>query len=303
MSASGLALIDKPLGSTSRKATSQVARIFSEKKAGHLGTLDPLATGLLPILLGPATRLAWFLENAEKQYLAKIKLGQATSTMDLEGEVTFSGPIPEINQDQLIELLKKFVGEIEQKPPMYSAVKHQGKRLYDLARKGEEVERKSRVVKIFALELKKFSGDELEILVTCGPGTYIRVLADDLGKILKCGGHLASLRRLKSGGFSLEQAISLSDLTPENCQSHLIRLEEILDFEKLELSDEDGYKIKDGRSIPLKNFELPNPPSGLVRIFSSTCFAIAEVTEIQGELLLKPIKVFGREEINFPARS
>ena len=295
MSASGLILIDKPLGITSRQVTTRISKIFSEKRAGHLGTLDPLATGLLPILLGPATRLASFLEHDDRIYRAKIRLGSATNTMDAEGETVFSGPIPEMTRAEMLAVLEKFTGELDQVPPMHSALKHEGQRLYELARKGQEVERKARKVKIFALELENLSRDEMEIKAHCGPGTYIRVLADDLGKTLKCGAYLMALRRLRSGKFGIEQSVPLEQLDPENARGHLIPLEEILDFEKLEVADEPGYKIKDGRSLLLKDLGLEKPAATRLRFFSKPCFAIAEVVEKDGELFLKPLKVFARE--------
>jgi len=290
----GLLLIDKPVGITSRQATTMVSKICSEKTAGHLGTLDPLATGLLPILLGQATRLAHFLEGDSKLYLARIKLGKSTSTMDLEGEELFSAPVPKLSVEEVKEVLKQFTGEIEQVPPMHSALRVKGKRLYDLARQGKEIERKARKIKIFSIELKNFSGDELEILVECSPGTYLRVLADDIGKAFKCGAHLSALRRLRSGRFSLEESVPLDRLTGENFQDYLLPLEDILDFEKIEVADEIGYKIKDGMQIPLKNLGIEKPAGTLLRVFSKPCFAIAEIVEKQGALVVQPVKVFER---------
>jgi len=297
MSVQGLIVIDKPKGLTSRKVTTMVSKIFSEKRAGHLGTLDPMATGVLPILLGKATRLASFLEADEKQYLAKIKLGQATDTLDAEGQITSENPVPEISRENILAVLEKFKGEIEQKPPMYSAVKHQGERLYKLARKGETVETTPRKITIFEITLENFDGTELEITVRCSPGTYMRVLADEIGKAIGCGAHLSGLRRLKSGKFSLDKSVELSKLTPENCRDYLTQIDQILDFEKMEIDDEAGYQIKDGRTIAMQGLSAKNYSSGtMLQVISKPCFAICEIEEKEGRFYLKPIKVFPSEE-------
>jgi tRNA pseudouridine55 synthase len=298
MSARGLIVIDKAKGLTSRKVTTIVSKIFSEKRAGHLGTLDPLATGVLPILLGTATRLASFLESDEKIYLAKIKLGQATDTMDAEGTVISENSVPPLSREQIISVLEKFSGEIEQKPPMFSAVKHQGERLYQLARRGETVEVAPRKIKIFEISLENFDGSELELKVRCSPGTYIRVLADEIGKTLGCGAHLSALRRLKAEKFSLDISVELDQLTLENCSNYLTPLEQILDFETIEITDEAGFEIRDGKTIPLGDVVVKaQNPGILVQVLSKPCFAICELVEKDSLLFLKPLKVFAPEEI------
>jgi len=293
MSVNGLIVIDKPKGLTSRKVTTMVSKIFSEKRAGHLGTLDPMATGVLPILIGKATRLASFLEADEKQYLAKIKLGQSTDTMDADGQITSEKPVPDVSKEQILPILEKFSGEIEQKPPMYSAVKHQGERLYNLARKGETVETTPRKIKIFEITLENFDRTELEIMVRCSPGTYIRVLADEVGKTIGCGAHLVGLRRLKSGKFTVDKAVELSTLTAENCSNYLTPIEQILDFEKMEINEEAGYQIKDGRTMSVEGLSSEKYSSGtMLQVISKPCFAICEIEEKGGSLFLKPLKVF-----------
>lgn len=297
MSSQGLIVIDKPKGLTSRKVTTLVSEIFSQKRAGHLGTLDPMATGVLPILLGAATRLAPFLEADEKQYLAKIKLGQTTDTLDAEGEIISSSPVPEISREQIFAVLEKFQGEIMQKPPMYSAVKHQGERLYKLARKGETVETTPRKITVFEIKLVSFGGDEIEITVRCSPGTYIRVLADEIGKTVGCGAHLSALRRLKSGKYAVDKAIELSTLTPENCNDYLTQMDQVLDFERLEINEEAGYQIKDGITIATQGLSVTNPRVGtMLQVISKPCFAICQLVEKDGVLFLKPVKVLPSAE-------
>ena len=293
MSVNGLIVIDKPKGLTSRKVTTMVSKIFQEKRAGHLGTLDPMATGVLPILIGKATRLASFLEADQKQYLARVKLGQTTDTLDAEGQITSENPVPQISKEQILAVLGKFQGEIEQKPPMYSAVKHQGERLYKLARKGETVETAPRKIKIFEIMLESFDGTELEIMVCCSPGTYVRVLADEVGKTISCGAHLSGLRRLKSGKFSVDKAIELSMLTPENCRNYMTPMDQILDFEKLEIAEEPGYQIKDGRTIAMEGLAAKKyGPGTVLQVVSKPCFAVCEIEEKDGAFFLKPLKVF-----------
>jgi len=295
MSADGLVLIDKPQGMTSRKITTQVAKIFQEKKAGHLGTLDPLATGLLPVLLGKATRLAQFLESDQKVYLAEVKLGIATETMDSEGKIISQSKVPALNNEQLVLVLKKFEGEIFQTPPAYSAIKLKGKRAYQLARKGEKVELKPRKVKIEKIELKSFNGEVMVIQVHCQPGTYLRVIADEIGKEIGCGAHLVGLRRLGSGRFSITQAISLSELLKEEGFKYLIPLEQILEFDVISFGGCEGAKIKDGNPIPLRTIGIKKSLGDRFRIFTPDCFAIAEVVEKQGELHLQPLRVFAKD--------
>jgi len=295
MSADGLALIDKPKGITSRKITTQVAKIFQEKKAGHLGTLDPIATGVIPILLGKATRLAQFLESDQKLYLAEIKLGIATETMDSEGKIISQAKPPDLSNEQVIWVLKKFEGEIFQTPPAYSAIKLKGKRAYQLARRGEKVELKPRKVKIEKIELKNFNGEVMEILVHCQPGTYLRVIADEIGKEIGCGAHLVGLRRLGSGRFSIAQAISPDELLKEDGFKYLIPLEQILELEVISFGGSQGFKIKDGNPIPLRTIGIKKSLGERFRIFTPNCFAIAEVVEKQGELYLQPLRVFAKD--------
>lgn len=212
MSIDGILNIDKPAGSTSLKIVNLVRRLSRQQRVGHAGTLDPNATGVLPICLGQATRIIPFLIDAPKTYCAEAELGISTATYDAEGEVTSRVDPSFVNREQLEEVLSSFLGSILQTPPMYSAVKYQGKRLYDLARAGIEVERKKRRVHIFHLELLRWQPPFFTIEIECGKGTYIRSLVHDLGQSLGCGSHLRNLVRLRSGLFEIGDSLTIPQL-------------------------------------------------------------------------------------------
>ncbi len=208
----GVLLLDKPSGITSHTAVQKARRLFNASKAGHTGTLDPLATGLLPVCMGEATKFSHLLLDADKTYLASIRLDITTSTGDLEGEVTAHFPV-KAEPGKVVEVLKGFMGETLQTPPMYSAIKHAGQPLYKLARAGREVAREPRKVFISSLDLIGLAGDELTVRVNCSKGTYVRVLAEDIGRKLACGGCLCALRRERVGGFALSSgAVTLEQL-------------------------------------------------------------------------------------------
>ena len=208
---SGVLLLDKPAGLTSNAALQKVKRLFQAAKAGHTGTLDPLATGLLPVCLGEATKFSQGLLDSGKAYQAVIKLGETTSTGDAEGEILPSRTV-DVSRAQAEKALSRLLGSISQTPPMYSAVKHQGKRLYTYAREGKQVERKPRQVRIESLRLDNITEQEIKITIHCSKGTYIRVLAEDLGEALGCGAYLKALRRTEVGPFHLSEAHALPQL-------------------------------------------------------------------------------------------
>jgi tRNA pseudouridine55 synthase len=216
-------LLDKPLGLSSNDAMQKVKRLLRAEKAGHTGTLDPLATGLLPICLGAATKFSQLNLEADKAYVATLKLGEKTSTGDREGEVLQTRAIA-FDESQLQTALQALRGEIDQVPPMHSALKVDGKALYQLAREGKEVERQPRRITIHGLELLSHSGDTMSIAVRCSKGTYIRTLAEDLGELLGCGAHLSALRRTASGPLVLEDAVTLEQLETMNDDERLGRL-------------------------------------------------------------------------------
>jgi tRNA pseudouridine55 synthase len=219
----GVLLLDKPAGCTSNAALQKSKRLYNAAKAGHTGTLDPFASGLLPICFGQATKFSSYALHGDKAYRAMLKLGVTTTTGDIEGEVLETRPVS-VQFDTIKQLLPAFTGTIQQVPPMYSALKHQGRPLYEYARAGVEIERKPRVVTIFSLEAENLNGDELAINVRCSGGTYIRTLAEDIGKALGCGAHLIVLQRTASGAFSLGQAVGLETLEAMSEQQRLAAL-------------------------------------------------------------------------------
>ncbi len=210
----GLLLLDKPAGLTSNQALQSAKRLLEACKAGHTGSLDPIATGLLPLCFGEATKLSQFLLDADKRYWAVFRLGVATTTYDSEGDVTAERPVT-ADAAQIRHALAGFVGDIVQVPPMYSALKRGGRALYELARAGIEVEREGRPVHVASIDMKSWDGQRLEVEISCSKGTYIRSLAHDLGERLGCGAHVAELRRLAVGGLTLERAVTLKTLTDE----------------------------------------------------------------------------------------
>jgi tRNA pseudouridine55 synthase len=207
----GVLLFDKPLELSSNTAMLKVRGLFGAEKAGHTGTLDPLATGLLPICFGEATKFTHALLDADKRYRATIRLGQRTTTGDAEGEIIEERPVT-AEEAQIRQVLLRFTGEISQLPPMHSALKHQGKPLYEYIRKGEVIERETRQVFIRELNMERFAATELDIDVLCSKGTYIRTLGEDIGEALGCGGHLIALRRTGIGEFDLDAAHALPEL-------------------------------------------------------------------------------------------
>jgi tRNA pseudouridine55 synthase len=207
----GVLLLDKPSGLTSNGALGRVKRLYNPEKAGHTGTLDPLASGLLPICMGAATRFAQFLLDAPKRYVATVRFGVATTTQDADGEVVESRPVA-FDRDALVAVLPRFSGRQMQVPPAHSALKFQGKPYYDYARKGIDIPRVAREVSIHALRLLEWNAPDATFEVECSKGTYVRALAADLGEALGCGAHLAALRRTGSGGFDVENAVTLDAL-------------------------------------------------------------------------------------------
>jgi tRNA pseudouridine55 synthase len=208
----GILLVDKPPKCTSHDVVDAVRRHFGFKKVGHCGTLDPLATGLLILVLGKATKLSEKLLADNKDYEGTMRLGVATDSQDADGKVTATKDVPALTEEQINEACKKFVGDIYQTPPMVSAIKFEGKPLYKLARKGIEIERKPRLVHIFELRVLKVALPDIEFRLRCTKGTYVRTLCADIGDTLGCGGHLAVLRRTRSGNFSIANAHTLSDI-------------------------------------------------------------------------------------------
>jgi tRNA pseudouridine55 synthase len=207
----GVLLLDKPIGLTSNDALQKARRLFSAAKGGHTGTLDPLATGLLPLCFGEATKFSADLLDADKTYEAVLKLGVTTDSGDVDGKVIATAPV-DVSAEDVARVLPQFTGDLQQIPPMHSALKRDGRPLYELARQGIEVERAPRAVTIHSLECLAFAGDTLSLRVACSKGTYIRVLAADIGRALGCGAHLIALRRTVVGDLDLANAVTLAEL-------------------------------------------------------------------------------------------
>ncbi len=263
----GVFLLDKDTGLSSNAALQRIKRLFAAQKAGHTGSLDPLASGLLPICLGEATKLSGFLLNHDKRYRVRIRWGITTDTGDAEGKILTSRPVPRLTYEQIQSALRLFQGDILQKPPMYSALKHQGRRLYELARQGVEVEREARPVTLHELNILSMEEDHLELDVCCSKGTYIRTLAEDLGHALGCGGHVTALRRTGVGALTLDQTCTESRLAH---LSEAQRLETLLPPDRIvehipavHLSDETGFHVQRGQAV-----RVTEPPAtGWVRLY------------------------------------
>lgn len=275
----GVLVIDKPTGPTSFDVVRQVRSLLKVKKAGHTGTLDPMATGVLPICLGEATKVAGFITEGDKAYDATVRLGVETDTQDAEGKVLSEKPVPQLTAALVESALAPFRGTFEQVPPMYSAVKVAGKRLYELARAGEEVERVARQVTVYELTLRDFSATRLQLSVRCSKGFFVRTLAYDIGRALGCGAHLEALRRTVSGPFTLAQSLPLAELPKlaqerEALAKRLVSISDALvQLPSLKVSAADATRVSHG--VPL---EAPAMP-GRVRVLGpeGTALAVAEV--------------------------
>lgn len=261
----GVLLFDKPLVLSSNTALQKIRRLFQAEKAGHTGTLDPLATGLLPICFGEATKFSSALLDADKTYRTTLRLGQTTTTGDAEGEIVSEQPV-EIGQADVDAVLAKFCGNIRQLPPMHSALKHQGKPLYEYIRKGETVERELRDVVIHELVLDRFAANEMDITVRCSKGTYIRTLGEDIGKALGCGAHLIALRRTAiahfalQSGYNLEQLEAMSEAERDAC---VLPLESLMpEMPQLHLDAIQIKRLAQGQRLALDT-GLPDGQVGL----------------------------------------
>ncbi len=268
----GILLLDKPFGMSSNQALQRVKRLYQARKAGHTGSLDPLATGLLPLCMGAATKVSAFLLDADKHYRVRVKLGERTTTADAEGEVVATASVDGIDREGVAAAVARFEGLIEQLPPMYSAVKHGGQRLYELARRGLEVERTPRQVNIFRIELIDFDLPEIEIDVHCSKGTYVRTLAEDLGNALGCGAHVSALRRTGVGPYREEDAALITMETVERAAEQgttaldalLLPLESALDrWPAVRLSADAAFYLRQGQAVLVPQA----PTEGWVRLY------------------------------------
>lgn len=268
----GIIIIDKPKDMTSFGAVARVRRICGEKKCGHTGTLDPMATGVMTVMLGGATKFCELLPSHDKAYVASFRLGMRTDTLDITGEVVETKSV-DSTAEQVREALKDFVGDISQLPPMYSAVSVNGQRLYDLARKGIEVERKSREVTVFSIDMieENEEAGEYKIAVECSSGTYIRTLIDDLGIKLGCGAVMTALRRTKANGFSLEDAVTIEELQRlaenGNISEKVIPVDKALEeYPVINVTQPQAKRFSNGGELDLQRLRCPKM-LGIYRVY------------------------------------
>jgi len=264
---SGVLVVDKPTGLTSHDVVQIIRRGTNIRRAGHTGTLDPRASGVLVILIGPAVRLSEYVSASDKRYQAVVRLGTSTDTYDADGRVLSTSAV-EISEEQFEQVLQQFVGTIEQVPPPYSAVKVKGKKAYEMAREGEEVDLEPRTINVYSLELLEWAPPEAVIDVYCSSGTYVRSLAHDLGEKLGCGAHLVGLRRTKSGRFTLRDAVPLRKLQEAfhagNWYQYLIPAAEALaDWPSVELDPDEVEEVRHGHRVKAKEGDQPKMVRGV----------------------------------------
>ena len=273
---SGIVVLDKANGLSSNAALQEVKRLYEANKAGHAGSLDPLATGVLPVCLGEATKVSQFLLDSDKRYRARIKLGIRTDTGDSEGSIIERNEGIRVSREAIERALTKFKGEVEQVPPMHSAIKMNGVPLYKLARKGITVEREPRLVTLYQICLVEFVNSELELEISCSKGTYIRTIADDLGQELGCGAHVIELRRTQAGVFTEKDSISSEELALEKENRGLDKIDQFLipmdraiqDLPEVNLPSITASHVKNGQAVLVRHL----PKNGLVRMYEDEQF-------------------------------
>ena len=273
---SGIVVLDKANGLSSNAALQEVKRLYEANKAGHAGSLDPLATGVLPVCLGEATKVSQFLLDSDKRYRARIKLGIRTDTGDSEGSIIERNEGIRVSREAIERALTKFKGEVEQVPPMHSAIKMNGVPLYKLARKGIVVEREPRLVTLYQICLVEFVNSELELEISCSKGTYIRTIADDLGQELGCGAHVIELRRTQAGVFTEKDSISSEELALEKENRGLDKIDQFLipmdraiqDLPEVNLPSITASHVKNGQAVLVRHL----PKNGLVRMYEDEQF-------------------------------
>jgi len=281
---SGILVLDKPEGESSNRSLQKVKRLFQATKAGHTGSLDPLATGVLPLCFGEATKISQFLLDSDKAYSAEIRLGIKTTTGDSEGDIVAEKVCSNISEKDIEKALDNFRGEIQQVPSMYSALKHDGVPLYKIARAGKTVERKTRTVSVFEFPLVSYEGSLIKVNIRCSKGTYVRTLADDLGDLLGVGAHVTALRRTQAGPFTLEQAVSYDALEKYNEDGGFEALDRILipadqaiqELPEVVLPDATAEYVLQGQAVIVRHL----PSSGLVRLYKDNSFiGIGEILD------------------------
>lgn len=292
----GIIYLDKPCDMTSFMAVKRASRILGVKKAGHTGTLDPMATGVLVIMLGHCTRFIELLPEHKKSYTARVKLGLTTDTLDITGEVLSENPV-DVTHEQLLSVAEKFKGDILQTPPMYSALKKDGERLYDLARKGIEIEREQRKITIEKLEIYDFNGVEFSMDVTCSAGTYIRSLCDDIGRELGCGAVMTELRRTEANGFSIENSVTLEELeklvSENNAQSVITSVEKaLMSYPEITVTKPQANRFHNGGSLGYERLH-GDYPIGIYRVYSpeKKLLGLGEILTEKGDLCVRRVLI------------
>lgn len=269
----GIVLLDKPRGITSNKALQQVTRLFGANKAGHTGSLDPLATGLLPICLGEATKVSGFLLDADKSYVTVCQLGVRTNSADADGDVIMTRPVCGVTESVLKQVFTEFIGDIQQVPPMYSAIKKNGVPLYKFARQGIDIERQARRISVYSLELLRLQAETLKLAVHCSKGTYVRTLVDEIGERLNCGAHIVELRRTQLGPFKANQMVPMAQLERlaaqgmEHLTAKMLNIDTALvGWPEVRLSTDAVFFIQRGQPV----FVPKQKDTGFVRLYSDT---------------------------------
>lgn len=264
---SGILVLDKPQGMSSNEAVQKAKRLFNARKVGHTGALDPLATGVLPLCFGEATKFSQYLLSSDKKYWVRIKLGVATDSGDADGQVIRERPVEGIDAEKVEDALRFFRGEIDQVPSMFSAIKHQGQPLYKLARQGIEIEREARRVTVFSNELESFDGDSLTLTIHCSKGTYVRTIAEELGEVLGCGAHVVELRRLAAGPYTEADLVTLETLEAALEEGSLDPFllpvcSAVREWPEVRLTDNTAYYLRQGQPVIVPHA----PTSGWVRL-------------------------------------
>ena len=292
----GIICLDKPRDMTSFMAVKRASRLLGVKKAGHTGTLDPMATGVLVIMLGHSTRFIELLPEHKKSYTARVKLGITTDTLDITGKVLSETPV-NVTKEQLLNVAEIFKGEILQTPPMYSALKKDGERLYDLARKGIEIEREQRKITIEKLEIYDFNGIEFSMDVTCSAGTYIRSLCDDIGRVLGCGAVMTELRRTSANGFSVENTVTLEELeqlVSENKTDTVITSVEkaLISYPEITVTTPQANRFHNGGALDYARLH-GDYPIGIYRVYSPErkLLGLGEIKEEKSDLTVRRVLI------------
>ena len=292
----GIICLDKPRDMTSFMAVKKASRLLGVKKAGHTGTLDPMATGVLVIMLGYSTRFIELLPEHKKSYTARVKLGITTNTLDITGNILSESPV-NVTKEQLLSVTEDFKGEILQTPPMYSALKKDGERLYDLARKGIEIEREQRKITIEKLEIYDFNGIEFSMDVTCSAGTYIRSLCDDIGAKLGCGAVMTELRRTSANGFSIEKSITLEELeqlVSENRTDEVITSVEtaLMSYPEITVTNPQANRFRNGGALDYARLH-GDYPIGIYRVYSPErkLLGLGEIKEDKSDLSVRRVLI------------